>query len=235
MAAENPVPAQAAEVVKRSEGLRRVITCRVPGPALDRLKAADAPLMEAASSALATGLGLVNLDDAKEIKGEKEARLGWTRFSKRPLAFAVTAEEFEGIGRYAKEVCDGDQREAGGILIGKGLGIRPRIVTAEDLAREAEARAAAEERRAAQSTQAPVRWTVPPRRRPERREPLPPDDAAPNGDELKQRREGIGISQRDLAAAAGLTRGLVAEVERGRRKNVLTRLRISETLASLER
>ena len=60
-------------------------------------------------------------------------------------------------------------------------------------------------------------------------------DTAPSGDELRARREALGLSQRDLAAASGLSRGLVAEVERGRRRHVLTRLRLSETMASLER
>ena len=71
------------------------------------------------------------------------------------------------------------------------------------------------------------------RRRSEPRAPLPPDDSAPDGDELRRRREIVAVSQRDLAAASGLSRGLVAEVERGRRRHVLTRARIAETLDSL--
>src|SRR5687768_6138696 len=38
-----------------TSGLRRVITCRVPAPAYDRLRAGETPLLEAAASALETG------------------------------------------------------------------------------------------------------------------------------------------------------------------------------------
>jgi DNA-binding XRE family transcriptional regulator len=58
---------------------------------------------------------------------------------------------------------------------------------------------------------------------------------APSGAELQQMREALKISQREVAQAAGLSRGLVAEVERGRRANPMTRLRLSEVLAALAR
>lgn len=63
-----------------------------------------------------------------------------------------------------------------------------------------------------------------------------PDDlwpAAPSGDELRKRREEVGLSQRDLAHLSGLKRSTIAEVERGRRRHVLTRLKMAETLASV--
>ena len=80
----------------------------------------------------------------------------------------------------------------------------------------------------------------PPAAKPAPRRPAAPrspqtDVDAPDGTELRERREALKLSQKEVAAAAGLSRGLVAEVERGRRANALTRLRISETLIALER
>ena len=204
-------------------GLRRVITCRVPAPAYDRLRSGETPLLEAAASALETGLTLPR----------PEVGPGGYRFQRRPLAVPVTATALDAITVLAKDAFNNDLREAAGWLIARGLGMALPLPTADELAGTFQPRAAqtlSEKPLAAQT-----RFTVPPRRRPEARAPLPPDDSAPNGEELKARREAIGISQRDLAAASGLSRGLVAEVERGRRRHVLTRLRISETLASLER
>lgn len=64
---------------------------------------------------------------------------------------------------------------------------------------------------------------------------LPPDDSAPSGAELAQRRTRLGdISQRDLAALCGLSRGLIAEIERGRRRHILSRLKIAGVLDRLE-
>ena len=205
-------------------GLRRVITCRVPAPAYDRLRANETPLLEAAAGALETGLTLPR----------PEVAPGGYRFQRRPLAVPVTAASFEAITTLAREHFNNDLREAAGWLIARGLGMALPLPTAEELAGTYQPRTTQTQREKPLPA-AQTRFTVPPRRRPEARAPLPPDDSAPNGEELRARREGVGISQRDLAAAAGLSRGLIAEVERGRRRHVLTRLRISETLASLER
>ena len=205
-------------------GLRRVITCRVPAPAYDRLRAGETPLLEAAAGALETGLTLPR----------PEVAPGGYRFQRRPLAVPVTATALEAITELAKASFNNDVREAAGWLIARGLGMAMPLPTAEELAGTYQPRAT-QTLREKPLPAAQTRFTVPPRRRPEARAPLPPDDSAPNGEELRARREAIGISQRDLAAASGLSRGLVAEVERGRRRHVLTRLRISETLASLER
>ena len=205
-------------------GLRRVITCRVPAPAYDRLRAGETPLLEAAAAALETGLTLPR----------PEVAPGGHRFQRRPLAVPVTAGSFDAITQLAQEAFNNDVREAAGWLIARGLGMALPLPTADELAGTYQPRVAQQAR---EKTVVPAqpRFAVPPRRRPEARAPLPPDDSAPNGEELRARREAVGISQRDLAAASGLSRGLVAEVERGRRRHVLTRLRISETLASLER
>lgn len=206
-------------------GLRRVITCRVPGPAYDRLRNAEAPLLEAAATALETGLTLPR----------PERAAGAWRYTRRPLAVPVTAASFEAIAALAADAFDGDMRDAAGWLIARGIGMAIPLPATDDLTGNVPDRAAASTSQVVAPPPPAARFVVPPRRRPEQRAPLPPDDSAPNGDELRQRREAVGISQRDLAAASGLSRGLVAEVERGRRRHVLTRLRISETLASLER
>jgi DNA-binding XRE family transcriptional regulator len=204
-------------------GLRRVITCRVPSPAFDRLRASESPLLEAAASALETALTLPR----------PERAAGGSRFSRRPLALPVSAEAFDGIAMLAKEAFNGDVRDAAGWLIARGAGMAIPLPTHDELTASEQPVSAP----TARTTDAPpaARFVVPPRRRAETRAPLPPDDSAPDGEELRRRRDAVGISQRDLAAASGLSRGLIAEVERGRRRHVLTRLRIAETLASLTR
>jgi DNA-binding XRE family transcriptional regulator len=211
--------------VTLSTGLRRVVTCRVPSPAYDRLRSGDTPVLEAAGTALETGLALPLPDRAPG---------GW-RFTRRPLAVPVSAAAFHAIGLLAADHFNCDVREAAGWLIARGLGMALPLPTSEELAGVFLERSTTQTPLQPVQGPAPARFVLPPRRRPESRAPLPPDDSAPSGDELRQRREEVGISQRDLAAASGLSRGLVAEIERGRRRHVLTRLRLAETLASLAR
>jgi DNA-binding XRE family transcriptional regulator len=203
-----------------TSGLRRVLTARIPSPAYDRLRVGETPLLEGALNALQTGLALA----VPEV-----APGGW-RFARRPLALPVPSADYTAVLRLAQEHFDSDPREAAGWLIARGMGMALPLPTKEELAGLPALRQAASA--PAQPLPAP-RFVVPPRRRPEPRAPLPADDSAPNGDELRSRREAVGISQRDLAAASGLSRGLVAEVERGRRRHVLTRLKLAETLASI--
>jgi hypothetical protein len=203
-----------------TSGLRRVLTCRIPSPAFDRLRSGEAPTFEAALHALETGLTLPLPDVAPG---------GW-RFARRPMALPVPAADYTAVLRLAQAHFDNDPREAAGWLIARGLGMALPLPTAEELAGLPAVRQATTAERPVTPL---ARFVVPPRRRPEPRAPLPADDSAPNGDELRSRREAVGISQRDLAAASGLSRGLVAEVERGRRRHVLTRLKIAETLASI--
>ena len=203
-----------------TSGLRRVLTARIPSPAYDRLRAGEAPLLEGALNALEAGLAL----PLPEV-----APGGW-RFTRRPLALPVPAGDYTAVLRLAQEHFDNDPREAAGWLIARGLGMVLPLPTKDELAGLPALRQAVAT--VVQPIAAP-RFLLPPRRRPEVRAPLPADDSAPSGDELRQRREAVGISQRDLAAASGLSRGLVAEVERGRRRHVLTRLRLAETLASI--
>jgi len=181
-------------------------------------------VLEAALQALESGLAL----PLPEV-----APGGW-RFARRPLALPVPAAAYTAVLRLAQQHFDNDPREAAGWLIARGLGMALPLPTADELAGLPALRAVAVSESARAPHAPPIaRFVVPPRRRPELRAPLPADDSAPSGEELRSRREAIGISQRDLAAASGLSRGLVAEVERGRRRHVLTRLKLAETLASL--
>lgn len=52
---------------------------------------------------------------------------------------------------------------------------------------------------------------------------------------LRARREALGISQQAVAHAAHCSRGLVAEVERGKRRSAQTLAHISSTLDHLEK
>jgi transcriptional regulator with XRE-family HTH domain len=55
-----------------------------------------------------------------------------------------------------------------------------------------------------------------------------------NGETLRARREALGISQAQVAHAAHCSRGLVAEVERGRRRSAQTLAHLAAVLDRLE-
>ncbi len=59
-------------------------------------------------------------------------------------------------------------------------------------------------------------------------------DGAVTGESLRSRRETLGISQAAVAHAAHCSRGLVAEVERGRRRSAMTLSHLSKVLDKLE-
>ena len=60
-----------------------------------------------------------------------------------------------------------------------------------------------------------------------------PQEAVPTGAQIAARRYERNLSQRDLAAAAGVSRGLVAEIERGRRTHWVSRWRLAEKLGMM--
>jgi DNA-binding XRE family transcriptional regulator len=199
-----------------------VLTCRVPAPAFERLRLTEGTVVESAVRALETGLAQARPPVAPG---------GW-RFARRPLAVPIPAETYRAVLQLAEASFRGDPRDAAGWLIARGTGLALPLPTPEELVGAPRTLGLPTTARPAAT---PVRFIVPPRRRPETRAPLPADDSAPSGEELRSRREAAGLSQRDLAAASGLSRGLVAEIERGRRRHVLTRLKLSETLAAVER
>jgi DNA-binding XRE family transcriptional regulator len=198
------------------------LTCRVPAPAFERLRLTESTMVAAAAQALEAGLAQPRPPVAPG---------GW-RFARRPLAVPIPAEVYRAVLQLAEASFRGDPRDAAGWLIARGTGLALPLPTPEELEGAPRTLGLPATVRPAAS---PVRFVVPPRRRPETRAPRPADDSAPSGEELRRRREATGLSQRDLAAASGLSRGLVAEIERGRRRHVLTRLKLSETLAAVER
>lgn len=69
-----------------------------------------------------------------------------------------------------------------------------------------------------------------------RRKPKPVvAEAPPTGPSLKIWREALGLSQRQLAAVAGIARGTVDAIESGRRQPYLTTIRLKESLAAVEK
>jgi DNA-binding XRE family transcriptional regulator len=56
---------------------------------------------------------------------------------------------------------------------------------------------------------------------------------APNGTALRQRRFALGLSQRELSAAAHVGRSTVAELERGKRHSIALRLHLTAVLDRL--
>src|SRR5690349_21666708 len=148
-------------------GLRRVLTCRIPAPAYDRLRAGESPALEVALQALQAGLSLPL----------PEVGAGGWRFARRPLALPVPASDYVAVLQLAQEHFNNDPREAAGWLIARGLGMALPLPTAEELSGLPALRTAA----AAERPPATVaRFVVPPRRRPEPRAPLPADDSAPS-------------------------------------------------------
>lgn len=246
---------------KPISGIMRVLSCRVPAPAYEKLRAGEGvvPVVNRAHNALMTGLQQISGGMALPLV---EAR--WRGFT-RPLALTVDGETYVRLRDIAAEAFDDDMRDAAGFLIARGIGVSVANPTnpARRMPAEIElprplAKVTApvadvvtnlvgvqtEETVVAATTEEIATPPVPSVVRKERvveairsrstpRALLPPEDSAPWGDELRRRRELVKISQRDLAAASGLSRGLVAEVERGRRRHVMTRARIADTLSAV--
>ncbi len=248
-------------------GVRRVLSCRVPAPAFERLRVGDGTVIDRALAALDVGLQQLDAGMALPVSGS-----GWRGFT-RSVALTVEGDAYVRLREMAENAFNDDLRDAAGWLIARGVGVamtnpvpvrpvavapvtaslgtgsaadtaprpvrpaaEPTTSTPKVVAKVATETVSAESQteEAAPAVEAPTaRLIAAVRRRSEPRAPLPPDDSAPDGDELRRRREIVAVSQRDLAAAAGLSRGLVAEVERGRRRHVLTRARIADTLDSL--
>jgi DNA-binding XRE family transcriptional regulator len=61
------------------------------------------------------------------------------------------------------------------------------------------------------------------------------DATTPTGEDIKRRREALGLSQRDLAAAAGVSRGLLSEIEGGTRNAPESRRTFGNALTLRER
>jgi hypothetical protein len=60
------------------------------------------------------------------------------------------------------------------------------------------------------------------------------NNSAPTGEAILKRREAMGVSRETLAAASGLSWGLITEVERGRRRDPRSRERVSEALDAMK-
>ena len=72
-----------------------------------------------------------------------------------------------------------------------------------------------------------------PKEAPSRAAP-PPDDAAPTGPALAALRSALGVSQYKVAASSGIARGVILEIERGRRPGIVGRVRLYQALLSLQ-
>jgi DNA-binding XRE family transcriptional regulator len=229
-----PGPAPASTPAPRPSGVTLDAAClnhlsvlqtaHVPRVAYDRLREIEAggrDFLAAASQAVRDGL---------QSAAAAGTRAGWwAQLARRPVGVVVRRQEHADIVALAGAHFAGDARLAAGWLLARGLGLALPLPAPEDFAAGAPQAVAA--------GAAPPRWWQPqaqPMRQPRTpKVPLPPDNSAPGGEELAQRRREAGLSQRDLAAAADLSRGLVAEIERGRRRHVSTRLKLAETLERL--
>lgn len=206
------------------ENLRHVTTCSVPKPAYEKLRHQEKPFMESAREALSHTAGQPLPDPQTHTRSGTP----WGDYSKLPLAVSVTQANHEVVIKLAKQWFNDDLSSAGGWLVAKGVGLQVDLPTQEEL-KAARQRASMPFLRQTPLPQTPL----PPLPRPEPPKPLPPDDMIPNGDSLRKRREAAGLSQRNLAAASGLSRGLVSEIENGHRSAKESRLILSKTLDSL--
>jgi DNA-binding XRE family transcriptional regulator len=245
-------------------GIMRVLSCRLPAPAFERLRVGEGSVIERAKAALDAGFQAIHAGMTLPLSGAR-----WRGFT-RPLVLTVDGDTYLRLRDIAAQSFDDDMRDAAGWLIARGVGVSvTNLAPARTVAPVASTTPTAPTQSTSENSVTPVpaaqkpdqiesleeatvasdsKATTPPpphapiheagviaavRARAPLRAALPPDDSAPGGDELRRRRDAVGISQRDLAAASGLSRGLVAEVERGRRRHVMTRARIAETLASI--
>ncbi len=209
--APTPIPAMLPGV------LRRMIVCNVPVPACDQLRSSGKPILQAAADALCAGLSQPLPEQAK----------GKFLVSRRPLAVPVPAEACRQLLKLAEKHFGGDYHRAGGWAIARGVGMNIPLPAEDELANEPVLTF-----RGVPEPFIPRPPIVAPPRRGQReqRAPLPADDSVPNGDELRRMRENLGLSQRDLAGASGMSRGFVCELERGRRRHVLSRRLLADIL-----
>lgn len=70
--------------------------------------------------------------------------------------------------------------------------------------------------------------------RPSLMEPPDVSDQTPSRHELRMRRQALGISQKDLAAVAHVSRAQLCSVELGQRKSPMTRFHLGMVLTMLE-
>lgn len=217
-------------------GVRRVLLCRVIPGAVAQLRARGERIEHAASAALAHGLDQVGESTGSEAGANEPEYIE----GHRPLAVPVPQPLFGAVLKVALDHFRGDARAAAGWLIARGVGFPMAAPSRRQAARRLQVTplgAVAAKRGpsvgAVKAATIPtsVRAVAPAARTVARA----PAVDAPSGAQLRASREELGVSQRELAAAAGLSRGLVAEVERGRRTNPLTRLRLAETLRALGR
>ena len=252
MSTDTTTPAQ--ERARPAATMRRVLLCRVAPRVMSRLRGTEEDVQEAAGAALARGLDVVRTELDKPGAGHgKTFASDQEEYAEgsRPLAVSVSQPLIGAVAKVALDQFGGDTRAAAGWLLARGVGIPMALPGAHPakpiLKAPPEPKAAPAQQPAsplvrlpgAGPTSLPTAEPQPakqprqPRARPQTSGTAEVD--APTGPELRASREELGISQRDLAVAAGLSRGLVAEVERGRRANALTRLRLAETMRSIAR
>lgn len=189
------------------------LICRIPDPALKALKAMEKALAETVVAALLVGLSL----PLPKTPGE-------TRFAGRVVSVTIPASVYNQVLEVAHRWFGGDPRRAAGWLIAFGMGTEipsppppaPPVVKQPLVILPA---------------QRPPSRPAP---GPKPSEPLPADNLAPSGDDLRARRDALGISQRELAKEASLPPSAIGGVESGKRQTPSVRRRMDETLASLE-
>ena len=233
-----------SEIEIKREELRRVISCFIPAGILEKLKLEGGKLHETVGLALIAGKSY--LETEENIHGT----VSWQGLKlNRPVSTNIPISTYERIEALAKDKFGGNLKEAFAWMVIRGLGVRlslpsanpsepapvvprkpptppartwkPALVEAEPLVKP-ETKAQKSEK--ARPTRAQTPSIIP-----------TPLDYIPTGIELRAGRDELGLTQRDLAVATGLSRGLVAEIESGRRTALLTRLRISETIKALKR
>ena len=229
--------------VATTDLLRRVVIARVLPAVVERLRVEGQLVQEEASAALRRGIGE---RAAPPVSPEAAAVERPYVAGHRLIALTLSAPLYAAVAGLARASFNNDLPSAAGWLLARGTGLRlalprrelPVPAPAVKVPTRRQPLTSHDARRFdpdATSARAIVpRRLVAKERTAVRRAPAPDVDA-PTGEDLRAHRVRIGLSQKDVALAAGLSRGLVAEVERGRRANSLTRLRISEALAALER
>lgn len=242
MIASAPAAIQQEEAATASESpsLRRLIVARALGEVTHRLRAEGRSLQHAALDALRRALAEGAPASSPAGAGSDAPEQQYTA-GHRLVALTLSPPLYAAVAALARTSFKGDLPAAAGWLLARGAGLSLALpgAAAPETSLRARPRPATL-RRGLDSDPDPTsaRSLAP---RPQSPRAAPPrarvssDIDAPGADQLRDLRERLGLSQKEVATAAGLSRGLVAEVERGRRQNALTRLRIAETLAALAR
>ena len=98
-------------------GIMRVLSCRIPAPAFERLRVGEGSVIERAQEALDAGFQALDSGMTLPLSSAR-----WKGFT-RPLALTVDGDTYVRLRDIAGQSFDDDMRDAAGWLIARGVGV----------------------------------------------------------------------------------------------------------------